>query len=386
MVDRRLFALVGGLVLAEVMFYAVLTPLLPYYAHHLGLSKSAAGLLSAFYAFGAVLFSVPAGFLVSRIGARQTVIAGVVLLATSSVAFGFLDVVAGLDAARLAQGAGGACLWAGGLAWLMASAEPSRRSEIVGAVLGVGIAGALLGPVLGALATVTSPALVFSIIAGVIALLGLGALWMPAPPPGHANTIGELVSAARRDPRMWAGLWFTTLPAIVFGVLEVLAPLRLSALGAGAAAIGATFLVSAALEATASPLFGRLTDRLGPMPVARAGLAASAALAVLLAIPTAVWPLAVVIIAACVAFGSPWVPASSFLSTGAEARGLSQGIAFALWNLAWAIGQAIGSAGGAGLAEATADGVPYVLMAGACLVTLFATRPAGVRAWRGAAR
>src|SRR5213595_266908 len=116
MVDRRLFALVGGLVLAEVMFYAVLTPLLPYYAHHLGLSKSAAGLLSAFYAFGAVLFSVPAGFLVSRIGAQRTVIAGVALLATSSVAFGFLDAVAGLDAARLGQGAGGACLWAGGLA------------------------------------------------------------------------------------------------------------------------------------------------------------------------------------------------------------------------------------------------------------------------------
>src|SRR5947208_2362263 len=82
MVDRRLFALVGALVLAEVMFYAVLTPLLPYYTQHLGLSKSGAGLLSAFYAFGAVGFSVPAGFLVGRIGARPTVLAGVALLAS----------------------------------------------------------------------------------------------------------------------------------------------------------------------------------------------------------------------------------------------------------------------------------------------------------------
>ena len=100
MVDRRLFALVGALVLAEVMFYAVLTPLLPYYTQHLGLSKSGAGLLSAFYAFGAVTFSVPAGFLVGRIGARPTVLAGVALLASSSLAFGFLDQVVGLDAAR----------------------------------------------------------------------------------------------------------------------------------------------------------------------------------------------------------------------------------------------------------------------------------------------
>src|SRR5213596_395276 len=127
MVDRRLFALVGALVLAEVSFYAVLTPLLPYYAQHLGLSKSSAGLLTAFYAFGAVAFSVPAGFLVGRIGARPTVLAGVALLAASSIAFGFLHAIAGLDAARLLQGAGGSCLWAGGLSWLVASTAPAQR-------------------------------------------------------------------------------------------------------------------------------------------------------------------------------------------------------------------------------------------------------------------
>ena len=44
MLDRRLFLLVGALVLTEVMFYAVLAPLLPYYAHHLNLSKPEAGL------------------------------------------------------------------------------------------------------------------------------------------------------------------------------------------------------------------------------------------------------------------------------------------------------------------------------------------------------
>ena len=81
-VGRRLFALVGALVLVETMFYSVLAPLLPYYVEHLGLSKAAAGTLSAFYAFGAIAFAVPAGFLVARIGARRTVLAGVVLLAS----------------------------------------------------------------------------------------------------------------------------------------------------------------------------------------------------------------------------------------------------------------------------------------------------------------
>jgi MFS family permease len=374
MPDRRLFLLVGALVLAEVMFYAVLTPLLPYYAHHLHLSKPEAGVLSAFYAFGAIAFSVPAGFLVGRIGARRTVIAGVVLLSLSSLAFGYLKSVVGLDAARCLQGAGGSCLWAGGLVWLVTSSAPGQRGEVVGAALGVGIAGALLGPVLGATATVTSPELVFTAIAIVIGLLGAWALAMPDSPPGHANTFGELVSAARRDARMWAGLWFTALPSVVFGVLEVLAPLRLSALGAGAAAIAATFLVSAGVEASLSPVFGRLSDRHGPTRVARFGLAATAIATVLVAIPAAALPLAIAVALACVALGSPWVPASSLLSAGAADYGLGQGIAFALWNLAWGAGQAIGAAGGASLAHATADAVPYVALAVACLATVLATR------------
>ena len=360
--------------LAEVMFYAVLTPLLPYYAHHLNLSKPEAGILAAFYAFGAIVFSVPAGFLVGRVGARRTVIAGVCVLAASSLAFGFLRSVAGLDAARCLQGAGGSLLWAGGLVWLLASSPPERRGEVVGSALGMGIAGALLGPVLGAAATVTSPELIFPLIAAVIAALGAWAVAMPSPPPGRANTIGELVAAARRDSRMWAGLWFTALPSIVFGVLEVLAPLRLSALGAGAAAIAVTFLVSAAIEATLSPVVGRLSDRHGPTRVARIGLGFAALATICVALPSAVFPLAVAVIAACVALGSPWVPASSLLSAGAAEFGLGQGIAFALWNLAWGAGQAVGAAGGAALAHATADAVPYVALAIACLATVFAVR------------
>ena len=89
----------------------------------------------------------------------------------------------------------------------------------------------------------------------------------------------------------------------------------------------------------------------------------------------------VTVIAACVALGSPWVPASSLLSAGATEFGLGQGIAFALWNLAWGAGQAVGAAGGAALAHATADAVRYVALAVACLATVLATRsPAPERA------
>jgi hypothetical protein len=129
-------------------------------------------------------------------------------------------------------------------------------------------------------------------------------------------------------------IWFTALSAALFGVLGVLAPLRLAALGAGAVTIGAVFLVSAALEAAASPRFGRLTDRHGPLPVLAFGLACSSLVAALLPLPGSVWPLAIAMVAAGPCFGVAWVPASVLLSAAADSEGLHQGLAYALWNLA----------------------------------------------------
>jgi hypothetical protein len=39
-------------------------------------------------------------------------------------------------------------------------------------------------------------------------------------------------------------------------------------------------------------------------------------------------------------------------------------------NAAWAVGNAIGPAGGGGLAELTSDAVPYLACAGICAATL----------------
>ena len=51
-------------------------------------------------------------------------------------------------------------------------------------------------------------------------------------------------------------MWLTMLAGIAFGVVDVLAPLRLSRLGVSALIIGATFLASAAIEAGLSPAGG----------------------------------------------------------------------------------------------------------------------------------
>ena len=74
------------------------------------------------------------------------------------------------------------------------------------------------------------------------------------------------------------------------------------------------------------------------------------------------------------AFGTFFTPGMTLLTNLAEERGLDHGYTFALVNLAWAPGQAIGAAGGGALAHATRDAVPYLALAGICALTLGALR------------
>ena len=73
-------------------------------------------------------------------------------------------------------------------------------------------------------------------------------------------------------------------------------------------------------------------------------------------------------------FGVAYPPAGAMISGGAEGIGLGQTYAFALFNLAWAGGQVVGSAGSASLAQATSDIVPYALLAALCIGTVIAVR------------
>jgi MFS family permease len=366
---RGLFLLVAAVVLVDTMFFAAVAPLLPHYADQFELSKTGAGVLAAAYPAGTFAGALPSGWLAARWGVKPTLLLGLSMLGTSSLVFAFAQHILLLDAARLVQGFGGACMWAAGMAWLVSASPPERRGELIGSALGAAIVGVLLGPVLGGAASVLSPEAVFSAVAVVAAALAAWAWTMPGVAPDDANPLAALRSAFRR-PAVLAGFWLFTLPAVFAGVIEVLAPLRLDELGASGAAIGAVFLITAAVEAALSPVAGRASDRRGRLAPIRAGLVGAAVMAVLLPLPATAVLVAGAVLLAIAALGVLWAPAMAMLSDAAEASGLDQGLAFALSNLAWAVGHLVGAGGGGALAEATADAVPYALLGAICAATL----------------
>jgi MFS family permease len=341
----RLLAFVCALVLVDTIFFSALTPLLPHYTRTEGLSKAGAGILVAAYPAGTLIGSLPSGMTIGRLGDRSVALLGLALMSAATLIFGWSSAIAVLDAARFVQGIGGACTWAAGLAWLATAAPEERRGELLGVGLGAAVIGALFGPVVGAVANVvgTGPAFSAASIAG--AVLMAVAFVIPSPRPDAPQSLRAALPALR-DHHVAMGMWLMALAGIAFGVIDVLAPLRLSRLGASGTVIAATFLCAALIESVLSPVAGRVSDRFGMSRPLMVSLTAGIGVSVLIPlIPRLPW-LIVILIAGTPFYGSIFAPASAMVSMGAQNLRLNQGIAFSLSNLTWAAGQAVAASGG----------------------------------------
>lgn len=358
----------------DMAAYSAITPLLPSYAADLDLSKAQTGILGAAFAAGTFAGSLPGGWLAARVGGRATLLVGLSLMGVSALAFGIGGSAPFLVLARFVQGAGGAFTWSGALAWLVAATPRERRGEVIGSALGAAIAGTLAGPALGALAEAVGTLSVFAAFLGLAVILCALALRVPARPPAFP-VVPRDVARLLTDGRVWGGMWLIAFPGLAFGVINVLGPLRMDELGAGVGTIAAIFLVAAGAEASMSPVAGRLSDRLGPLAPMRAGLAVATVLVALLTLPNAVVLLGLGVIAIGPALGTMWAPALSLVADVLESRSLDPALGYGLTNLSWASGAALGAAGGGTLAAATADAVPYLLLAGLAAITLAAVTP-----------
>jgi MFS family permease len=360
---RRLLFLASAMIFFDVASFAAIAPLLPGYVDELGLSKTAAGILSASYAAGTLFGSLPAGYVASRIGPRRTVIAGLLVLGCSSLVFGFAEEIVLLDATRFIQGIAGALIWSGALTWLITAAPDERRGSIIGTALGTAVAGALLGPALGAIAGSVGTGPVFSSVLVLTVLLSLAAARMPEPDsPPQLQSMGEVLRTLVSRPVLEAAV-FVAVPSLMFGAIEVLVPLRIDDLGGGHGLIAVGFIAGAGLEAVLAPLAGRISDRVGRRLPYVTGLSVCVVAMVALALVTTLGEVIGGLVLTSFGAGLCFAPALTQISDVAESSNLHQGFAAGLSNMAWASGQVIGGVGGGVVAGYTGFAAPSLAIA-----------------------
>jgi len=366
---RRLLWLASAMIFFDVAFFAAIAPLLPDYVDQLGLSKAQAGVLSASYAAGTLLASLPAGFVASRFGPRRSVICGLLLLGVSSLAFGIVEEINLLDAARFTQGIAGALIWAGALTWLIVSSPDESRGRVIGTALGTAVAGALLGPALGALAASIGTELVFGSVLVITLGLAFAASRLPEALVPERQSLREVVATLLSKP-IFDGVAFVAVPSVMFGAIEVLVPLRIDALGGGHGVIAAGFIGGAALEAVLAPLAGRVSDRIGRRTPYVIGMTICAVAMVAVALAQTLGGVLAALIVTSLGAGLCFAPALTLLSDIADSSRLHQGFAAGLSNMAWAAGQVVGGIGGGVVASLTGNAIPSIAIAALLLVTV----------------
>jgi MFS family permease len=369
---RGTVVLIRVLLLFESAMYSAITPVLPHYAHALGASKPAVGVLAGAYPAGIIPGSLIGAWIASRAGVRRTTIVGLLLFAVSIAGFGFGTSIVTLDALRFIQGAGCGFIWGGGLTWVITVAPRERRGAMLGSVIGAAIFGTLIGPVLGILAVTVGTGPVFAVVGA--SAVGL-AVWTARhrEPVRHAPST-ETSSPLRdmaRNPLIRLGSWLILLEAATIGATSTLLPLRLARFGAHSVVVGAVFLLASLMSMGVSGPIGRTVDRRGAGLPLYAGLTLTAVLMAVLPLPQSALLLAIVSV---IALGGPLtaytIPALTIITDTSERLGIPLVVATMMLNLAWAVGEVIGAPAAANLSQATSDAVPLLALSAIMVLTL----------------
>ncbi|HJY56206.1 MAG TPA: MFS transporter, partial [Streptosporangiaceae bacterium] len=379
MMTRAFRLLMYGLILASAAAQFALVPVMPVYAHRLGLSGLQQGLLLGATGLATLAVSVPAGTLSDRFGARRITLAAGLLMAAATLAQALAGSFAALLAARLAFGAGYGVLWTAGLCWLAAAAGGPRA--LGGSVASAGVGGVVGPAVSGALTEHLGLAVPLLVAAAGFAVItaGLAALRVPAGTAESGPAAPAGLRAASRDRGVIGAAAAVVTAGLSTGACALLVPAQLHLTGASYGQIGLVFAAAGILFAAGSALTTAAGRRAVTLPVICAGMLVLTAALSLGVLSTASLALIVMLCVATAARSVLWTVSYPLAATAAERRGIGLGAAVGLLNGIWAATAVLGPLGAGLAAEHLGVRAAFGLTEAACAAALAVTVAAAGR-------
>jgi MFS family permease len=210
---------------------------------------------------------------------------------------------------------------------------------------------------------------VFSGVLAVAIVLAAVAARLPEAALPERQSLQEIGEIIFTRPIL-TGMAFVAVPSVMFGAVEVQAPLQIADMGGGHTLIAGGFIAGAALEAVLAPLAGRYSDRAGRRVPFVIGLSICAVAMLAVSVGTTMGLVMTGLMLTSLGGGICFTPALTMLSEMAESSRLHQGVAAGLSNMAWALGQVIGGLAGGALAGAAGNATPALAIVALLLCTV----------------
>lgn len=176
---RRLSVLIATC-FVDMIGFAIILPILPFYALDLKGSPFAVGVITAAFSLAQLLSAPLWGRVSDRYGRRPAVMIGLFASAMAYLVFAAADSLWLLFLSRLVQGAGGGTTGVAN-AYVADTVEPANRARALGWLSAATSAGVMVGPVIGSFAFQAGGRAMPGIVAAVLCLLNLGFAWRWLP-------------------------------------------------------------------------------------------------------------------------------------------------------------------------------------------------------------
>lgn len=288
----------------DMLGFAIILPILPFYALDMNATPELIGWLIASFSIAQLIAAPLWGRLSDRAGRRPVLLISLSASAVAFLIFGMAQSLLVLFISRIVQGAGGGTTGVA-QAYVSDTVGPNDRARALGWLSAATAGGIMIGPAIGSAATALGREAPGFIAAGLCLLNVIAAWkWLPESRPADATPrprkpVWHAAWHVLRHPAGTANrlIWIYGVGMLSFSLLTSVLALWLEArFGVTELTIGYFFVYNGVLSLVMrSLLLGPVVDRLGEVGAMRLGTLLLAVGLLLYPLAPSIWALAVII-------------------------------------------------------------------------------------------